>query len=308
MAYKHDYDKILTRLTLILSKLNRGESLSVKELAKEFNVSERTIQRDFNQRLISFPIFQESKKWKMQKGFCIEKSTVIEETIVLDIMQKIVESSGNKFASKALPLLSKIRNESQNPIYAKLNMEDIGDKIQEVQQLKLAIKNRVEIVCEYQFEHYKKELKLRALKIANYEGFWYLIALDSRNNQLKKYYLKNISKIKILEEKFELTTELTQILENSISIWFDPQKSPFEVRLLIDHQIKKYLARKPLSKTQKIVSTYEDGNQEISLMITHPMEIIPIIKYWIPYIEVISPSFLREIILEDLEKYQKKLL
>jgi hypothetical protein len=31
MAYKHDYDKILTRLVNILSKLNDGEALSVKE-------------------------------------------------------------------------------------------------------------------------------------------------------------------------------------------------------------------------------------------------------------------------------------
>lgn len=44
MAYKHDYDKILTRLTTILRKLNDGESLSVQELAQELNVSTRTIQ------------------------------------------------------------------------------------------------------------------------------------------------------------------------------------------------------------------------------------------------------------------------
>ena len=304
MAYKHDYDKILTRLTIILSKLNGGESLSVKELAKEFNVSERTIQRDFNQRLISFPIFKEGKKWKMQKGFHIEKSTSIEETIILDIMQKIIESSGDKFASKASKLLSKIKNETYNPIYAKLNMEDIGDKLQEIQHLESAIKNRVEITCNYQFEKYKKELKLRALKIANYEGFWYLIALDSRNNQLKKYYLKNISNIKILEEKFETTKELENLLENSISIWFDQNNKPFEVKLLLSPQIKKYFTRKPISKTQKILSIHEDKSQEISIMITHEMEIIPIIKYWIPHIKVISPSFLRERVLEDLEEYQ----
>jgi len=29
MAYKHNYDKILTRLTIILSRLNEGEVLSV---------------------------------------------------------------------------------------------------------------------------------------------------------------------------------------------------------------------------------------------------------------------------------------
>jgi len=59
MGYRHDYDKILTRLTTILSRLNNGEELSVKSLAEEFNTSERTIQRDFNERLRTFPIYQE---------------------------------------------------------------------------------------------------------------------------------------------------------------------------------------------------------------------------------------------------------
>ncbi len=52
MPYKHDYDKTLTRLITILSRLNDGEALSVKELAKELGVCDRTIQRDFNERLI----------------------------------------------------------------------------------------------------------------------------------------------------------------------------------------------------------------------------------------------------------------
>jgi predicted DNA-binding transcriptional regulator YafY len=66
MAYKHDS---LTRLVNILSKLNDGDLLSTKELAEEFNVSIRTIQRDFNERLISFPIEKSGHSWKMQDGF-----------------------------------------------------------------------------------------------------------------------------------------------------------------------------------------------------------------------------------------------
>jgi len=81
MPYKHDYDRILTRLTTILSKLNDGDALSVTELAQEFGVSSRTIQRDFNERLNSFPIYQEKKKWKMQDGFRVEKSKSIEDIV-----------------------------------------------------------------------------------------------------------------------------------------------------------------------------------------------------------------------------------
>ncbi len=39
MPYKHDYDRILTRLTTILSKLNDGDALSITKLAEEFGVS-----------------------------------------------------------------------------------------------------------------------------------------------------------------------------------------------------------------------------------------------------------------------------
>ena len=233
MAYKHDYDTILTRLTIILSRLNDGEALSVKALAEEFNVSDRTIQRDFNERLVSFPVYQDKKKWKMQDGFRLEKSSSVEEAVVLDIMEKLMEGAGRQFSTKANKLLSKIKNESLNPIYAKLDMEDIGDKLQEVQELEVAIRNKQQIKCDYDFEGYRKELDLKPLKIANYEGFWYLIALDARNDILKKYYLKNIKNIQFLEETFESTAKLDRLLENSISIWFSQNTEPYRVILNI---------------------------------------------------------------------------
>lgn len=40
-----EYDKLSIRLVQILSKFNNGESLSAQELAQEFNVDTRTIQR-----------------------------------------------------------------------------------------------------------------------------------------------------------------------------------------------------------------------------------------------------------------------
>ena len=39
-------DTLATRLVQILVKLNNGEALCARELAEEFNVSVRTIQRD----------------------------------------------------------------------------------------------------------------------------------------------------------------------------------------------------------------------------------------------------------------------
>jgi len=303
MAYKHDYDKILTRLVNILSRLNDGEALSITELSQEFAVSSRTIQRDFNERLISFPIYKEGKRWKMQDGFRLEKTTSIEDTVVLDILGGLVDGSKGQFSIKAKKLLSKLKNEEHNPIYAKLDLEDISDKLKEVQLLESAIKGKNLISCRYDFGTFQKELSLKPLKIANYEGFWYLLALDSRNDELKKYYLKNITNIKTEDSVFEIDNKLDKTLENSLSIWFEKDIEPFVVKLLIDAEVAKYFKRKPISKTQTIEVIREDGSMEIVIEITHEMEIMPLVKYWIPHIKVLEPTWIKELIEKDLKNY-----
>ncbi len=306
MAYKHDYDKILTRLVNILSRLNSGEALSITELSKEFAVSTRTLQRDFNERLVSFPIYQNKKKWKMQDGFKLEKTTSIEDAVILDIIEGLINGNSGIFATKAKKLLSKIKNEEFNPIYAKLDIEDISNKLEEIQQLEFAIKNKQLITCQYSFETSKKELNIKPLKIANYEGFWYLIALDAKDDVLKKYYLKNINYIKHIDESFTTNNQLDKTLDNAISIWFDEKKKPFKVTLFADSKVAKYFIRKPLSKTQKIEDTYEDSSINLSIMITHNMEIIPLVKYWIPHLKVLEPLEIKMEIDNDLKAYLVK--
>ena len=305
MAYKHDYDKILTRLTVILSKLNDGEALSVKELAKEFNTSDRTIQRDFNERLVSFPIYQENKKWKMQDGFRVEKTKSLEDELVLDIIEKITEGIGGKFATKSHKLLSKIKNEDFNPIYTKLNIEDISDKFSDIQILETAIKEKKEIKCSYDDEkHSIYFTTIQPLKIVNFEGFWYLIAL--RDDVLKKYYLKNISNPKITDTIFITDNKLDTLLDKSISVWFQKDVEPFEVKLYADKSAARFFKRRPLP-TQKVESINTDGTMEFTLKITHEMEILPIVKYWIPHLFVIEPEWVQEIVQEDLEEYVEKM-
>ena len=302
MAYKHDYDKILTRLTTILAKLNSGKSLSVKALAEEFNVSSKTIQRDFNERLTGFPIYQDGRKWKMQDDFKIEKINSLQEQLVLDIIEKITEGIGGSLASTSHKLISRLKNEDFNPIYTKLNIEDISDKLEEIKNLELAIKNKNVIHCTYNNEVDKPQKEvLKPLKIVNYEGFWYLVALN-QNEYVRKLYLKQISTIKITDKKFTSNTKLEDMLENSINIWFQSDREPFEVKLYADEVAAKYFKRRPLP-TQKIESINQDGSIEFNVTITYEMEITPIIKYWLPHLKVLEPLWVQEMIDEDLRVY-----
>jgi predicted DNA-binding transcriptional regulator YafY len=305
MAYKHDYDKTLTRLRVILQRLNDGESLGVKELADDFGVSTRTIQRDFNEKLVSsYPIFQENKKWKMQDGFKIEKIRDIDDKIVLDIIEKITDSIGGNFAIKGKKLLNKIKNEEYSPIYTKLNIEDVSDMISDINLLEIAIKNKTTIECSYVYDTDKRyDTTLKPLRIVNYEGFWYLIAIHK--DDVKKYYLKEIKNIKLTETVFTVDTKIDNLLANSISIWFNENTEPFTIKLLALKGASKYFTRRPLP-TQIISSINSDDDSiEFDIKITHEMEILPIIKYWIPYLKVLEPKWLDDIVKQDLKEYLK---
>jgi predicted DNA-binding transcriptional regulator YafY len=93
------------------------------------------------------------------------------------------------------------------------------------------------------------------------------------------------------------------LLDNSISIWFDHTVEPYKVTLNISKEIAKYFQRKPISKTQKMESLYEDGSMNISVEITNDMEIIPLVKYWIPHIKVLEPQGIIVKIEKDLKSY-----
>jgi len=300
----HDYDKTLTRLISILSKLYNGESLSVKELAEEFNVSERTISRDFNNKLVSnFPIYKEGRRWRMQEGFRLEKTASIEDIVVLDVIENLAEGVGGNFSKKAKNLLSKIRNKDINPIYTKLNMEDISDSFNEMQLLEEAIKAKNKI--SFSFKNYKDEIKeheLKPLKIANYEGFWYLIGLNKKDD-IYKYTLKNVSKIKLENETFEYDTKVDDLLNNSINVYFKKYVEPFDVKIRVSRDISRFIRRKPISPTQSIESVYEDGSFDIIVKITDEREITPLIKYWLPHLKILEPVSIKEIIKQDLTSY-----
>lgn len=297
-----DYSKTMRNLITILSRLYQGEALSVKELAEELDMSERTIQRYFNNYLINhFPLKKVGRRWALESA---TKMVVDEESeLALQTLEEMAKNIGADFYQKVHPLLTKLYKSSCHPLYTKVNIEDITDKMEEILALEKAIKNKNVVRCIYDFEDFKQEIDIKPLLITEFDGFWYLIAMDARNDIIKKYYLKHIFDVQILDETFEVSQEIEDIVKNSINIWFNPHQKPFEVRLFVDTVAAKYFKRKPISPMQAISGEDSDGSIEITLKITHEMEILPLIKSWIPHIYVLEPQWLADIMREDVRKY-----
>jgi len=300
MKYKHNYDKALFRYTQIIAKLYGGGKLSNSELAEEFQVSTKTIQRDFAKLVLMFPIFQDKKLWQLEKDFEFKENLSIEDDITLKLLYQASKSFDESFTKRADKLLSKIDENISSPIYTKIEMEDISNKFEEFSQIEKAINSKNKIEITYALEEYSYETTVNPYKLVNFEGFWYLIA--KRKEKLRRYYLQNIFDVEILEDRFRKSKNLEELISNAINIWFEETDS-FEIELLIDKSITKYFMRKPISASQRLKEFDENGNMIVTLDITTEKEIIPIVKYWLPNIKVLKPIELNEKIKKELEVF-----
>jgi len=302
MQYKHNYDKALFRYTQIIAKLYGGAKLSNVELSKEFQVSTKTIQRDFAKLVLMFPIFQNKKLWQLEKNFEFKENLSIEDDITLKLLLQASKSFDKSFSKRADKLLSRIDDNINSPIYTKIELEDISNKLTEISQLESAINSQNKIEFSYLKDDNYYDVIVEPYKIVNFDGFWYLISRKDGN--LRRYYLHNIFDIEILEDKFRKSKKIEELISNAINIWFDENDS-CEVELLIDSSIKKYFMRKPISKSQRLKEFDKDDNMIVTLDITNEKEIIPIVKYWLPHIRVLKPIGLNKKIQEDVQKFLK---
>ena len=292
------------RINQIYSMLkNNSHGLTITELANELNVSTKTIQRDLYEVLSDLGAIKEGRTWKIDPKLASDDLNT-KERLILGILDEMAKSAGNIFYSKAHSLLSQITQQLEHPIFTNVNGEYLEDKtVALFEQIEIAIKEKKEIKFDYE----KYNFHVKPLKLAFFDGFWYLLALHVKKNkeEFKKYHLKTIKKVEVLSTKFEIPTLVEDRLKFANSVWFNLDEQ-YSVRLFIDKQIRKYFERKPL-RGQSIIGEDKDGSIEIEIKISNNMEIIPLILYYIPYIKVLEPQHLADEIKDRVQGYLKEI-
>ena len=149
-----------------------------------------------------------------------------------------------------------------------------------------------------------KEYALSPLKLINYEGFWYLLALNDQAKGIRTFRLDKIKKVELLSKSFDVPKNLHAMLDQSTNIWFSGKRDKTVV-LHIDAQVAGFFKKKAYVPLQKIQKTRKDGSLTVECKVGNDMEILPTILHWIPYIRVVSPASLKDKIAHDLKAYIK---
>ena len=287
-----DYSTTLSNLCNLIDRLKSGEKISTKQISNEYTVSLRTAQRYIKFiKEAGFNLLKENNKYYLKRN-------ISSKEVIFEAIESLAKNAG--IEKEILPLLKELKTSTdENVFYSKLDIEKID--IELFSKLEYAINNNFLVEIKYQKNKQLENKKIKPLKISNFDGYWYLNALNE-DDKYRTYHIKSIKQLKITNEKFTPDKKLLKNLDKAVNIWFDPQKEFISVELFADEYATKYLERIPISKTQKIIKN-ADGTSTIYLEITNSNEIIRKLLMWIPNLRVIAPKWLKEEVDEAVREY-----
>ena len=292
----HDnHDTLVYRLAQILVKLNQGEKLNPKSLADEFGVNMRTIQRDLNVRFAYLPLQKSNGYYHLDVAFLGKlNSKDIDRFANLAGVKGLFPSLSDDF------LRDIFDTRIQDVLLVKGHFyENLLGKEQLFREIENAIITRHQIAFEYMKANDKKSYDaVSPYKLINSKGIWYLAALDGE--KLKTFSFTKIEHLHSLEISFKWDSHIDAQLESEDGIWMSNDKQ--EVLLNVNKDIAGYFKRRQLIANQVIVKELEDGGLIVSAK-GHINQILPIVRYWIPNIQIISPAFLQIALENELAKY-----
>jgi predicted DNA-binding transcriptional regulator YafY len=295
MANNH-HDTLVYRLAQMLVKLNQGEKLEPNALAEEFGVNLRTIQRDLNERFAYLPLEKIEGRYQLDPTFLGKIS-------IKDI-HRFAGLAGVKglFPSLANDFLRDIFDSRvQSALLVKgHHYENIGDKGGLFKELEKAIIAHRQVSFSYlKAEGLKTYQALSPYKMVNHKGIWYLVAQEGK--KLKSFSITKLSNLQTLDSFFVWDANIDNRLAEDDGIWLSDAKQ--EVVLKVRAEVAGYFKRRKLIANQVIEKELEDGGLIISAKIGHPNQILPIVRYWIPHIRIISPEELQLEIDKGLNEY-----
>jgi len=303
---KKDYDKTLFRLLDILTKLSEGEAPNVKELAQTYNVTPRTIQKDFSEKLNAFSIERGSDfRFRFTEGFSLRRTFLdADELMILNLALSQFDDVKDIDKIKAR-IFKKLANKKiLNPYFIKQDdIVDLDIESPRIERLEKLIQNQ-EIV---RLSINNGTVDVELYKITNYDGFWYLFAKDLEDKKTKMFKLHRIKKVTALDRYHKVSQEDIERTLNKTNSAFYTDGTSFKVVIKVYEEVAEYFKQKDFLESQKIVKENEDGSLEISYEVSHDEDIDNIIKGWIPHVEILEPVRFREKMLNELKNYLKDL-
>jgi len=219
---------------------------------KDFNISERTIERDIERIRADFGL--EIVYKKQFGGYYIDE----EKSVRVDSFFKFLEIvSLADILSKSLADSNKILD------YVSFDDSKYFRGVENLKDILIAISQNRKI----KFIHENFELKtfkeyiITPLLLKEYENRWYVIGIPDGMSEIRTFGIDRISKLKLGKltklKKKEFNSQLKEF-DTIVGLNYNTDK-PVKIRLLVDQVHVKYMRSLPIHRSQDIHSKNKKG-------------------------------------------------
>ncbi len=290
------HDTIAYRLSQILIKLNQGEKLAPHALAGEFGVHLRTIQRDLKVRLAYLPLTRRNGTYQLESAFLGKLSFKdIERFASLAGVQGLFPALSNDFLRDIFDDRMQAVWLVKSPSY-----EDLSHARHIFKQLEQAIVQSYMVSLEFLHNGRTKRYEAVApYRLLNIKGIWYLAAMHQ--GKYKTFGIGKIQQVDTCSAPFEKSLEIDAAIDNQEGVWHSDTKHT--VALHVAAPAATYFKRRQLVPHQQITQEDADGDLIVITLVGHPNQILPVVRYWLPHIRIISPAQWQTDLEQELNAY-----
>lgn len=290
------HETLVYRLVEMLRKLNAGETLNPNDLADEFKVNVRTIQRDLHIRFNYLRLQRVENGYKLDSSFLGKLNTRdVKNFAGLAGINGLFPSLSEDFLREVFDQRMQNAVLIRGPQY-----EDIRHREEDFRAIENAISKHLHLDFEYtRHNESKTYTQIEPYKLLNHKGIWYLIAHNGES--IKTFSLTRMGTPRTLSTHFQPRPEVEKRLAEDDGIWFGNDRK--EVVMKVSADVSGFFRRRKLIANQSIVKELEDGGLIISARISHEKQVLPIVRYWMPHVRIISPESLQLTLEKELRDY-----
>lgn len=310
-----DQTQLVRQWILLRTLASRRLGVTVKELAEELNVSEKTIRRDFGVfQQVGFPLQDESeefgrKRWKIE----VVRDTpnlvfTYDEAMALYIARRLTEPlAGTPFGIAAHRAFRKIRAmlSEQAASYVDrfaalfyettIGISDYHDKSEVIDQIFMAIEEHKNLFITYQSLQATEPVSydVQPYGLIRHRGSLYLVGRSLEHNEIRHWKIDRMASAEKTKIPFTPPEDfdLEEHLKGSFGIYYGDE--PTKVRVRFAKTVARYVTEKKWHHSQKLRE-----QRTGSVLAEFQLDSLVEFKSWIlsfgRYAEVLEPDSLRE--------------
>jgi len=292
----------LYRTIEILKHLNEGKKLCVTRLAQEYEVSDRTIRRDFEliRELFGDFMSKEGECYQAYKKVLLDEvlhatdlmtlanivnlfGVTQKESLISDTTKALIKQSMSVYDFKSRPF-ENMRNHEV------------------VKKLEHAIKFNKEVKIRYRSERAITQTNFKPYKILFLNENFYLVGINSSKKNVEYRRITMIEEVSYTQKVFFIDKEVETFFQKLQTPWATYGKEETVVKLRVEVPIRRYFLKKKYLPSQEVVHTFDNGDIEVHYTVTNLREVEELIIKWLPRIHIIAPRNLQKMIKRTLRK------